>query len=68
MAYSAYKGKKDPTVKKPDTVFHKFVVQATKLKQIKEICTKNLDPSVSQLLQKEFKLILNIVEDNNEKK
>ena len=49
-------------------VFLKFVAQADKLKQIKEICTKNLDPSVSQLLQKEFKLILNIVEDNNEKK
>ena len=49
-------------------VFSKFVAQAEKLKQIKEICTKNLDPSVSQLLQKEFKLILNIVEDKNENK
>ena len=68
MAYSAYKGKKDPTVKKPDTVFHKFVVQSDKLKRIKEICTKNLDPSVSQLLQKEFKHILDIVEDKNENK
>ena len=62
MAYPFYKGKKDPTEKKRSDVFHKFVIQAGKLKQIKEICTKNLDPSVSQLLQKEFKLILDLVE------
>ena len=69
MAYKTYKeSKKDPTEKKRSDVFHKFVVQAGKLKQIKEICTRNLDPSVSQLLQKEFKLILNIVEDKNENK
>ena len=52
-------------------VFLKFVAQASKLKQIKEICTKNLYPSkeeISQLLQKEFKLIIDIVEDKNEKK
>ena len=36
--YKSYKdGERKPDIKKPDTVFHKFVVQAGKLKQIKEI-------------------------------
>ena len=47
---------------KDSSVFLKFVNQANALKRIKEISTKNLNPSVSQLLQKEFKLILDLIE------
>ena len=81
MAYSAYKGKKDPTEKKRSDVFHKFVVQADKLKRIKKVC----DTMLQQLFKegkfypeladknyhafiKGFKMIDEIVEDNNEKK